>query len=112
MTDSGSGVNNDLVILSYTFDIGTSWANTKMKYNSTSDLYEATIPKQFNCTWVKFKISASDNVDNTAVKDKNGLYYAYHVIPEFPTIALIAIFMTLSLVATVLIKKSNKIVLK
>jgi len=112
VTDSGSGVNNDLVILSYTFDNGTSWANTKMNYNSTSDLYEATIPKQFNCTWVKFKISASDNVDNTAVKDKSGLYYAYHVIPEFPTIALIAIFMTLSLAATVLIKKSNKIVLK
>jgi hypothetical protein len=111
VTDSGSGANNDLVILSYSFDNGTTWANTKMNYNSTLHSYDATIPKQFKSTWVKYAISANDNVDNNAVKDNLGLYYAYQVIPEFPSITIIAIFMTLSLVATVLIKKSKKIVL-
>lgn len=107
VTDSGSGVDKDQIILSYTFDNGTSWADTKMNYNSTSSLFETAIPKQFNCTWVGFKISASDNVDNTALDDKNGSYYTYHVIPEFSTMALIAVFMTISLAATALIKKKK-----
>ena len=112
VTDSESGVNNDQVILSFTFDNGSSWYDTKMNYNSTSGLYEATIPRQFNCTWVEYKISASDNAGNTAVQDNNGFYYSYHVIPEFPSIAPIAVFMILSLLVTVFIKKSNRIVLR
>ena len=78
--DSGSGVNDDKVILSYTLDDGATWATTKMTYSSTLGLYEATVPRQFNCTWVKYMISASDNVGNTAVQDNGGLYYSYHTI--------------------------------
>jgi len=110
VTDSGSGVNSNLVILWYSFDNGTSWANAKMSYNSTLGLFEATLPKQFYGTWVSFKISTSDNVGNAATKDNSGLNYAYQVIPEFSAITLMAIFMALSLVVAVLAKKGRAII--
>ena len=75
-----SGLDDSQVILSYTLDDGASWASTEMTYNSGTDLYEATIPEQFNCTWTKYKISATDNVGNTAAQDNDGSYYAYHTI--------------------------------
>jgi len=109
VTDTGSGVNSNLVSLLYSFDNGTTWANTKMNYNSTSGLFEAVLPKQLYGTWVSFKISVSDNVENTATKDNSGLNYAYQVIPEFPTITLLMIFMALSIAIAVLAKKGKKL---
>jgi type 1 glutamine amidotransferase len=108
VTDSGSGVKE--VLLQYSLNNGTSWTNVTMIYNSTSGLYEGTIPAQSTNLTVKYAISANDNVDNNAVQDNLGLYYSYPVIPEFPSITLIAIFMLLSLSATILIKKRRKIV--
>jgi hypothetical protein len=108
VTDAGSGVNNNLVTLSYTFDNETTWSDTKMNYNSTSGLFEATIPKQLDGTWVKFKVSASDNVGNTAVKDNNGQYYAYMVIPEFSSIIFLAAFLMFSSATLILIKRKNR----
>jgi len=78
--DVDSGIDDSQVILSYTLNDGASWTSTEMTYNSATDLYEATIPEQFNCTWTKYEISATDNVGNTAVQDNDGLYYAYHTI--------------------------------
>ena len=107
VTDSESGVNDDQVILSFIFDNGPSWFYTKMNYNSTLGLYEATIPRQFNCTWVKFTISASDNFGNTAVQDNDGFYYSYHVIPEFLLFIILPLFMFLALIAVALAKKNR-----
>jgi len=106
VTDSGSGVKE--VILQYSLNNGTSWTNVTMTYNSTSGLYEATIPAQSTNLTVKYAISASDNVDNSAVQNNSGLYYSYLVIPEFSPVILIATLVLLSLAATVLVKKSNK----
>jgi hypothetical protein len=106
VTDSGSGVKE--VLLQYSLNNGTSWTNVTMTYNDTSGLYEGTIPAQSINLTVKYAISASDNMDNNAVQDNLGLYYSYPVIPEFPPITLIAMFMLLSLLATILIKKRNK----
>lgn len=78
--DIDSGIDDSQVILSYTLTDGASWTSTEMTYNSATDLYEATIPEQFNCTWTKYLISASDNVDNTGAQDNDGSYYAYHTI--------------------------------
>lgn len=110
ITDSGSGVKN--AVLKYSLDNGTTWTNVNMNYNSTSGLYEGTIPAQSTIMSIKYAISANDNVDNNAVQDNLGIYYSYQVIPEFPSITLIAIFMLLSLSATILIKKRSKILLQ
>jgi hypothetical protein len=109
LTDSGSGVKE--AILRYSLNNGTSWTNVTMNYNSTSGLYERTIPAQSTNLTVKYAISASDNVDNNAVQDNSGMYYSYPVIPvipEFPSMILLATFMLLTQTATILIKKRGK----
>jgi len=110
ITDLGSGVKE--AILHYSLNNGTTWTNVTMNYNSTSGLYERTIPAQSSNMTVKYAISASDNVDNDAVQDNSGIYYIYPVIPEFPSMMLITIFMLLSLSATILIKKRSKKVVR
>ena len=109
VTDAESGVYN--VTLSYSTDGGQTWNNVTM-INTTGDTYEGQIPGLSAGTEVQYKIIAYDNVGHPAVEDNAGEYYVYTVIPEFPSIALIAIFMILSLLATILIKKSKRIVLR
>jgi hypothetical protein len=110
ITDSGSGVKE--VLLQYSLDNGTTWTNVTMNYNATSGLYEGTIPAQSTNLTVEYAISASDNLDNNAVKDNLGLYYSYPVVPEFTPMALLLIFMLLSLSTAILIRKRGKIVLR
>jgi hypothetical protein len=110
VTDSGSGVKE--VLLQYSLNNGTDWTDVTMTYNSTSGLYEGLIPAQSTNLTVKYAISADDNVDNNAVEDDSGLNYSYPVIPEFAPIALIAMFMLLSLLATILVKKRRRIILQ
>ena len=110
ITDLGSGVKE--AILRYSLNNGTTWTNVTMNYNSTSGLYEGTIPAQYSNMTVKYAISARDNVDNDAVQDNSGMYYIYPVIPEFPSMMLITIFILLSLSATILIKKRSKKVVR
>jgi transforming growth factor-beta-induced protein len=108
VTDAESGVYN--VVLSYSTDGEQTWNNvTTIK--TTGDTYEGQIPGLPAGTEVQYQIIAYDNVGNPAVEDNAG-EYVYTVIPEFPSIALIAIFMILSLLATILIKKSKRIVLR
>jgi hypothetical protein len=82
VTDTQSGVKN--VTLSYTTDNGTSWTGVSMNYNSTSGLWNGTIPSQPYNSLVTFKIVAYDNAENMAVNEGESLHYNYHVIPEFP----------------------------
>lgn len=105
VTDAVSGVKN--VILSYTIDDGASWTDLPMTYNSASGLYQATISGQAYCTWVKYKIIAYDNAENPAVEDNAGQYYVYHVIPEFPSGIILALFMTLTLITAILAKRKK-----
>jgi hypothetical protein len=109
VTDNGSGVKT--VLLQYSLNNGTSWTNATMNYNATSGLYEGTIPAQSTNLTVKYAISASDNVNNNAVKDNLGLYYSYPVVPEFALMTMVAVFMLLSLLAMILTKKRRKIAL-
>jgi parallel beta-helix repeat protein len=80
VTDSESGVNQ--VILSYTTNNGSTWANLNMQLNATTNSYEAQIPQQLPGTVIKYKVIAYDNAGNIATKDNNGYCYQYHVIPE------------------------------
>ena len=100
VVDVGSGVKN--VTLSYSTTNGTSWIDLSMTYNSTSDLYQATIPGEEYCTWVSYKVIAYDNSENLATKDNAGEYYVYHVIPEFPLIMILPLIIALAAFALIL----------
>ncbi len=78
-----------------------------MTYNSTSGLYQTIIPGQPYCTWVNYKIIAYDNAENSAVEDNAGEYYVYHVIPEFPAVMILPLFMFFTLIAIALAKKNR-----
>ena len=107
ITDIISQVKN--VTLFYTIDNGTTWEEPiPMNFNASTGLYEATIPGQPAGIWVRFKIVAYDNAGNQAVNDNQGNYYAYQVIPEFPSTIILPVFMLTTLVATTLLKKKRK----
>jgi hypothetical protein len=57
--------------------------------------YQATIPGYEYCTWVTYKIEACDIVGNNAIRDNDGYSYKYHVIPEFPSVAILILLMLL-----------------
>jgi len=106
VTDFMSGVKN--VTLSYNLNDSTVWINLPMVFNSTTGLYETTIKIQQANTLVKYKITAYDNAENFRVEDNNGTYYAYTVIPEFPSTMILSLFVLTTLIATVLLKKKRK----
>lgn len=106
VTDEPSGV--DCVILSYTTDNGTSWSNSTMVYNSTTQSYETEIPGQPAGITVKFRIIAYDNAGNCKIKDYSLECFFYTVIPEFPSTMILPLFMLATLIATVLLKKKRK----
>ncbi len=99
VTGGGSGVKN--VTLFYTTNDGASWLDLSMKYNSTTDLYETTIPGQHTETWVKYKVIAYNNAERWAVNDNAGKYYVYRVI-KIPS-ATTALFTALPIFAIIVI---------
>ncbi len=105
VTDGESGVKN--VTLSYTTDNGTIWENRTMSYNASTSLYEATIPGQPDGTWVRFKIVAYDNDGNSATKDGTELYCTYQVIPEFPSILVLPLFIITLLLAVFISRRKH-----
>jgi len=106
VTDVDSDVHE--VILSYTLNNGTSWDNVTMSYNSTTSLYEGIIPGQSLDITVKYKITAYDNANNSAVQDNAGEYYPYLVIPEFSTWLSLFVTIFLITIATILVKRKHK----
>jgi parallel beta-helix repeat protein len=76
-TDAVTGVKN--VTLFYTITDEVTWENRIMSYNTTTGLYETTIPAQSPGTCVKYKIVAYDNIGNKVVKNNFGRYYSYRV---------------------------------
>lgn len=78
-----------------------------MTFNATSGLYEGIIQGQQACITVKYKITAYDNAGNLIVEDNNGQYYAYIVIPEFPSSSVLFAVMTLLAIFAVILKKSR-----
>jgi hypothetical protein len=102
VTDTQSGVQN--VTLSYTTDNGTTWQNQSMNFNYTTSLYEATIPGQEAGTWVRFKITAVDNVGNSATVDGTQPYCIYQTVPEFSML----LFLIMLVIATLLVAKMQK----
>ena len=110
VTDYGTGIKN--VTLWYSINNGTSWTildMTALPIPSDSWItYEATIKGYENCTWITYKMVAYDNAGNNATKDNNGYGYKYHVIPEFRSTTILSLFMLITLIVTVLLKKKIK----
>ncbi|MEM3618275.1 MAG: hypothetical protein QXK47_04275 [Candidatus Bathyarchaeia archaeon] len=106
VTDNLSGLRN--VTLIYSFDNGTTWEPlAPMTLNSTTNLYEATIPGREAGTVVRFKIVAYDDAGNDATRDGTESYCVYEVIPEFP-LSILLMLMTILAILLVLVKKSFK----
>jgi len=103
ITDLVSGVMN--VTLSYNLNNSAMWIDVPMTLNSTSSLYEATISGQQANTSVKYRIGAYDNAGNYKVEDNSGQYYIYTVIPEFSSTTILILFMVLTTLAAVFLKK-------
>jgi len=72
VTDLGTGVNN--VTLRYSINNGTTWTSLNMT-KITTNTYQATIPGHEDCTWVGYRIIASDNNGNQAMSED----YRYHI---------------------------------
>jgi PKD repeat protein len=100
VTDSVSEVKN--VTICYTINNGSTWENHPMSINLSTGLYEATIPGQLADTWVKYKIIAYDYAGNQATKDGTEPSCTYQVIPEFPTMIILPLFMVLCLITVAL----------
>jgi hypothetical protein len=95
------------VFLKYTTNNGTSWNNTEMTLsnqypNSTICLYQATISGQLADTWVNYSISAFDNAGNYADTSAR-----YAVIPEFPSMIVLALFMIVTLVVVIAYRRKR-----
>ncbi len=105
VTDFGTGVHN--VTLRHSTDNGTTWIPLKMTETSTNT-YQGIIPGYKNCTWITYTIIAYDNAGNQTVKDNNGYYYKYHVVPEFTSALILPLLMSATLTATILLKKKRR----
>jgi len=91
ITDEGSGIKN--ATLHYEINETDMWTPKPMNYNNNTGLYETEIPGQPPYTYVRYKIVAYDFAGNKAEQDNSGNYYVYTVIPEFPAILILPIFM-------------------
>ena len=107
VTDMQSGIKN--VTLLYVVNNGTLWTSIPMNENSSTGLYESTIPGQAYGTWVKYKIVAYDNAENQAVKEGESVIYIYQVIPEFPSAIILLLFTFATSMATVLLKNKRRL---
>jgi hypothetical protein len=105
VTDPVSGVN--YVTLWYSVDDGSTWIPLNMTEIDVNS-YQASIPRNEYCTWVRYKISACDNAGNHVVNDNEGYYFAYHVIPEFPSETNLLLCMITTLLAAAVYKRKEQ----
>ncbi len=104
VTDLGTGLNN--VTLWYRIDNGTTWTPLNMTEIS-ANTYQVTIPGYENCTWITYKIIAYDNAGNEAVNNNQEQYYIYHVIPEFPSLLILHLFMIATLLVVICYRRKR-----
>lgn len=103
VTDFLSGVKD--VTLSHNLNEAAVWVDLPMTLNSTTGIYEATIPGQPADTLVRYKTTAYDNAGNYRVEDKDGEYYVYSVIPEFTPTIILPLFLTATLALIIFTRK-------
>ena len=108
ITDLSSDVKNATLL--YTTDNGSSWETPRtMSYNATTGYYETTIPGQLAGTTVKYQIVAYDNAGNMETNDNAGEYYIYSVIPELLVSLALSLFMIVTLLAVIVLKRKHRV---
>jgi hypothetical protein len=103
ITDTESGVKN--ATLQYSVNDTATRTGVVMGYNSTSQLYYATIPGQSEGTYVRYNITAYDNAENLSVKVGEGQNYI--VVPEFPSFLVLPLFMLATLLAVIVYRRKR-----
>jgi hypothetical protein len=103
VTDAESGVKN--ATLYYNLNNSQTWTAKPMDYNSTSRLYNATIPGQPTGTYVRFQIVAYDKAGNNATEDGTEPYWTYQVVPEFSSITMLSLCMVLATLTILYIRR-------
>ena len=105
VSDDQTGVKQ--VILSYTTDNET-YFNVNMT-NLEGHVWNGSIPTFEYCTWVNYNIIAEDNVGNTITTGELfGYWYQYHVIPEFPSILILPLFMIATLLPIIIYRRKGR----
>ena len=106
VTDDVTGVKQ--VALNYTNGNGT-WAIAEMT-NLEVNLWNATIPAFPHGTKVTYTIIAEDKANNTITTEKLlGYLYQYEVIPEFPSLLILPLFMIATLLTVIVYRKKPSI---
>ena len=105
VSDDQTGVKQ--VILSYTTDNET-YFNVNMT-NLEGYVWNGSIPTFEYCTWVNYNIIAEDNVGNTITTGELfGYWYQYHVVPEFPSLLILPLFMIATLLAAIFRRRKRR----
>jgi hypothetical protein len=102
-TDSLSGIKS--VRIRYNANDSALWLDFPMDFNSTTGLYEYSIPEQQAGTLVRYEITAYDNAWNSQTDDNGGQYFAYVTIPEFSSILIWALLMIATVPAVLIYRK-------
>ncbi len=103
VTDSASGVQN--VTLSYIIDNESTWEAHAMLQNSTTGVFEATIPPQSEDTEIRYEIIARDFADNINAFGSSDPCCTYVVVDEVLTYAILAVFMISTILSVVISKR-------
>ncbi len=103
--DYDSGIAN--VLLSYSLDNGTAWKNRTMTFDSNLSIYVGEIPASPFSTLVKYRIFVYDLAGNCKIVDNLG--YGYTVVPEFPSMTILVIFVLSTLMVLFVGNKLKKL---
>jgi hypothetical protein len=117
VTDAESGVRN--ATLEYTLDNSTDWSRahatpmslstTLQPQNSLALSFNATIQGQSSGTRVRFRIVAYDFAGNNATIDGVIDTTTYLVVPEFPSVVLLPLFVMASLCAAIVYRRRHSV---
>lgn len=100
-----SGIRN--IILSYTIDDGLTWMNVTMN-KAEGNTYTGEIPGFAAGTNVSYMVIAYDNGNKSAIRDNQGKYYVYTVIPEFPAWTLLLLMLLVISIAVAFLERKCK----
>jgi hypothetical protein len=102
---TASGV--DTVLFSY-LDGNGQWWNTTMTYDQQSSLWKVIVPEQPHNSTVEFYVTAYDKAGNVAINNNSGEYFAYPVLPEVTSTAVLLLALTLTPLSIIFARKKMR----
>lgn len=96
------------VVLDYTCTNSSgTWTGVVNMTNLEGTVWNATIPAFPYGTNVTYRIIAEDNMNNTVTTEELGYEYQYSVIPEFPSLIILPLFMIVTLLAVIIHRRKH-----